>query len=158
MSLPQKFDLEYTAADGSRKRPVMLHRALFGSVERIFGTLIEHFAGRFPLWLSPRQVEILTVADRHVPYAEQLLKKIKEKGFHAAIDDSNESVSKKVRNSQVNQVNYILTVGDQEMEHGTINLRTREMEVIGEIKLDDFLTRIEEERRNKSLTSPWKGQ
>jgi len=155
MALPQKFELEYTASDGSRKRPVMLHRALFGSVERFFGILIEHFAGRFPLWLSPRQVEILTVADRHVPYADELAKKIKALGFHVSVDDSNESVSKKVRNGQMNQVNYLLTIGDQEMENKTINVRTREMEIVGELSLDDFLTRIEEEKKTRSLVSSW---
>jgi len=155
MALPQKFELEYTASDGTRKQPVMLHRALFGSVERFFGILIEHFAGRFPLWLSPRQVSLLPVADRHVPYADELAQKIKARGFHVSVDDSNESVSKKVRNGQINQVNYLLTIGDQEMEHKTINVRTREMEIVGELSLDDFLTRIEEEKKTKSLVSPW---
>ena len=155
MALPQKFELEYTASDGSRKQPVMLHRALFGSVERFFGILIEHFAGRFPLWLSPRQVSLLPVADRHVPYADELAQKIKARGFHVSVDDSNESVSKKVRNGQINQVNYLLTIGDQEMEHKTVNVRTREMEIVGELTLDDFLTRIEEEKKTKSLVSPW---
>ncbi len=155
MALPQKFELEYTASDGTRKQPVMLHRALFGSVERFFGILIEHFAGRFPLWLSPRQVSLLPVADRHVPYADELAQKIKARGFHVSVDDSNESVSKKVRNGQINQVNYLLTIGDQEMEHKTINVRTREMEIVGELSLDEFLTRIEEEKKTKSLVSPW---
>lgn len=155
MALPQKFELEYTASDGTRKQPIMLHRALFGSVERFFGILIEHFAGRFPLWLSPRQVGILTVADRHIPYADELAKQIKAHGFHVSVDDSNESVSKKVRNGQMNQVNYLLTIGDQEMEHKTINIRTREMEIVGELSLEEFLTRIDEERQTKSLSSPW---
>src|SRR5262249_51157683 len=88
MALPEKFDLEYTAADGSRQRPVMIHRALFGSVERFFGILIEHFAGRFPLWISPLQVRIVAVADRHLPYSEELAKKIRDAGFICEIDDS----------------------------------------------------------------------
>lgn len=156
MALPERFDLEYTASDGTRQRPVMIHRAIFGSVERFFGILIEHFAGRFPLWLSPSQVRILTVADRHEPYARELSKRIKEAGFHVDVDVSSESVSKKVRNAQVAQYNYILTIGDKEMENRTLNLRTRENRVVGELQLDDFLNAISEEYQTRSLTSPYK--
>lgn len=155
MALPERFDLEYTAEDGSRPRPIMIHRALFGSVERFFGILIEHFAGRFPLWISPRQVRLLTVADRHVPYAEEVHRVIHDRGFHCAIDSSAESVGKKVRNAQLDQVNYILTIGDQEVEHCTIALRTRDNVVHGELKLDAFLEAIEQERKSRSLSSPY---
>lgn len=155
MALPEKFELEYTAADGSRQRPVMLHRAIFGSVERFFGILIEHFSGRFPLWLSPSQVRILTVADRHLPFAEELEKRFKDAGFHCDIDSASESVSKKVRNAQLSQFNYILTVGDQEMEHKTANLRTRDNVVHGEINVDEFIKIIDEERKKRSLVSPY---
>ena len=155
MALPEKFELEYTAPDGSRKRPVMIHRTIYGSLERFFGVLIEHFAGRFPLWLSPLQVRLLTVADRHIEYAEKLLKKIREAGFHADVDHSGESVSKKVRNAQLTQINYILTVGDKEMENHTLNLRTRNNVVHGELKLDEFLQKIEKEKKERSLTSPF---
>lgn len=155
MALPEKFELEYTAADGSKQRPVMIHRAIFGSVERFFGILIEHFSGRFPLWLSPVQVRILTVADRHEPYAQALAKEVKRMGFHCEVDATGESVSKKVRNAQINQVNYMLTIGDQEMEHQTINLRTRDNVVCGELKLDSFLTTIAKERQERSLHSPF---
>jgi threonyl-tRNA synthetase len=158
MALPEKFDLEYTAADGTRQRPVMIHRALFGSVERFFGILIEHYAGKFPLWLSPHQIRILIVADRHLPYAEELKKRIKQAGFTCDIDDSNESVSKKVRNAQLAQINYILTVGDQEVEHKTANLRTRSNQVIGEVQVDQFLSRIEQERNSRSLESAYKAE
>ncbi len=95
----------------------MIHRAIFGSIERFFGILIEHFAGKFPLWLSPSQVRILTVADRHEPYAQQLAQRFKDENFHVQVDSSEESVSKKVRNAQLAQFNYILTVGDKEMEN-----------------------------------------
>lgn len=155
MALPEKFELEYTASDGSRQRPVMLHRAIFGSVERFFGILIEHFSGRFPLWLSPSQVRILTVADRHLPFAEELEKRFKENGFHCDVDAASESVSKKVRNAQLSQFNYILTVGDQEMEHKTANLRTRDNVVHGEINVDEFIKTIDEERKQRSLVSPY---
>ena len=149
MALPEKFDLEYTAQDGTRQRPIMIHRALFGSIERFFGILIEHYAGRFPLWISPHQVRIIAVADRHEPYCQELSKKIKAAGFICDVDHSNESVSKKIRNAQISQINYILTVGDQEVEHKTANLRTRNNEVIGEVQLDDFLKKIEEEKNQR---------
>jgi len=158
MALPEKFDLEYTAADGTRQRPVMIHRALFGSVERFFGILIEHYAGKFPLWLSPHQIRIIIVADRHQPYALELEKKIKRAGFTCDIDDSNESVSKKIRNAQLAQINYILTVGDQEVEHKSANLRTRNNQVLGEIDIDQFLNTINQEKQERCLESAYKSE
>lgn len=155
MALPRRFDLEYTSQDGSRQRPVMLHRAIFGSIERFFGILIEHFAGRFPLWLSPRQIRILCVADRHVPYAEELAAELKAHGFLCDVDDTHESVSKKVRQAQIDQVNYMLTIGDKELEHGTLNLRTRNNALHGELELKAFLEKITEERENRALESPF---
>jgi threonyl-tRNA synthetase len=158
MALPDKFELEYVAQDGSRQKPVMIHRAIFGSIERFFGILIEHFAGRFPLWLSPVQVRLLTVADRHLPYAEELYRKLKNAKFQVTIDDSSESVSKKVRNAQLAQVNYMLTIGDKELENKTINLRTRDNVVHGELDMNNFLQKIEVERNIRSLTSAYSSQ
>lgn len=155
MALPEKFELEYTDSDGSRKRPVMIHRAIFGSIERFFGILIEHFAGKFPLWLSPNPVRILTVADRHEPYAQEIAKKIRKAGFQVEIDSSPESVSKKVRSAQLAQCNYMLTLGDKEVEHRTLNLRTRDNALHGELELDQFLEKIQQEKANRSLTSPF---
>jgi threonyl-tRNA synthetase len=155
MALPERFDLEYTAADGNRKRPVMIHRALFGSIERFFGILIEHFVGRFPLWLSPQHVRILPVADRHVERASVLLEQLRKSGFYADIDDSHDSVSKKVRNAQVAQINYMITVGDKEVEDGTISLRTRENQVFNAVSFDCFLENIRQERDTRSLISPY---
>lgn len=155
MALPERFELEYTASDGSKKRPVMIHRALFGSVERFFGILIEHFSGRFPLWLSPLHVRLLTVADRHQPYADEVAAKIKQAGFHVDVDHAQESVSKKVRNAQLAQINYILTVGDQEVEHRKVNLRTRDNAVLGEVDVDEFLQNIAREKETRSLVSPY---
>jgi len=155
MALPEKFELEYIASDGTKQRPVMIHRAIFGSIERFFGILIEHFAGRFPLWLSPVQVRIMTVADRHAPYAQELYKLFKDAGFQVDIDDSSESVGKKVRNAQLSQINYMLTIGDQEMDHKTINLRTRDNVVHGELQASDFIKIIEKEKNERSLKSPY---
>lgn len=155
MALPERFDLEYTAPDGSKKRPVMIHRAIFGSIERFMGILIEHFAGKFPLWLSPLQIRMITVADRHESYAKELEKKFRKNGFQVEVDSSQESVSKKVRNAQLAQANYILTIGDQEVENQTANLRTRDNVVHGEIDIDCFLKTIEGERAQRALTSPY---
>lgn len=151
MALPERFDLEYIDKDGGRKRPVMIHRALFGSIERFFGILIEHFAGKFPLWLAPNQIRLMTVADRHVDYAEELARKIRQEGFHVEVDHSPESVSKKVRNAQLAQCNYMLTIGDKEMENGTLNLRTRDNVVHGEMHLEPFLTALIKEKNTRSL-------
>lgn len=158
MALPEKFELEYTAPDGSKKRPVMIHRALFGSIERFLGILIEHYVGKFPLWLSPLQIRIITVADRHEPYAAQLAQQFKDAGFHVELDSASESVSKKVRNAQLAQANYILTIGDQEVEHQTANLRTRDNVVHGEINIEQFLKTLEEEKRSRAQESPYATQ
>lgn len=152
MSLPQKFDLVYMDSDGEHKRPVMIHRAIYGSLERFFGILIEHFAGRFPLWISPLQVRLIPVADRHNAYAQELAKKIKEAGFICDVDESHESVSKKIRDAQLLQINYMLTVGDREMESGNVNLRRRDNNVYGEIDLNSFLTILKKEYEERSLT------
>lgn len=152
MALPERFELEYTDRDGSRKRPVMLHRVVLGSIERFMGILIEHFKGRFPLWISPHQIRILPVADRHVEAAEKLAAKFKEAGYIVDIDDSHESISKKVRNAQLLQVNYMLTLGDKELETGQLAVRSRE----GKQETMDyapFLEKIDREKQTKSLES-----
>lgn len=153
MSLPEKFELEYTDSDGQAKRPVMIHRALFGSMERFIGILIEHFAGKFPLWISPRPVRIITVADRHVPYAQELCVALQKAGFLCEVDDSQESVNKKIRNAQLMQVNYMLTVGDKELENRSINLRTRDNVVHGEIDLNQFIHTLKKENEERSVSS-----
>ena len=155
MALPEKFQLEYMDSDGQLKRPIMIHRALFGSIERFFGILIEHFAGKFPLWLSPRQVCIITVADRHNDYAHLLAAEIKKAGMLCDVDDGAESMNKKIRNAQLMQYNYMLTVGDKELENKTINLRTRDNVVHGELDLKTFIDTIQKESKERALTSPF---
>jgi threonyl-tRNA synthetase len=153
-SLPEKFDLEYIAQDGSRQRPAMIHRALFGSIERFFGVLIEHFAGKFPLWLSPLGVRLIPVADRHAKYARQLADKIEEMTeIVCDVDDSNESVSKKIRNAQLLKINYMITVGDQEVQNLTLSLRTRDNVIHSDLELCYFIEKIMTEKREKSLVS-----
>jgi threonyl-tRNA synthetase len=155
MALPERFQLEYMDADGVPKRPIMLHRAILGSVERFFGILIEHFAAKFPLWLSPNPVRVITVADRHADFAHEMAKRIEAAGFLCDVDASSESVGKKVRTAQLCQVNYLLTVGDQELERGDVSLRTRDNVVHGSISIDEFLKSIEKEFSSKAFISPY---
>lgn len=155
MSLPERFELEYTDSDGSPKRPVMIHRALYGSIERFFAILIEHFAGRFPLWLSPRQIRLLPVADRHVLFADEIFRRLQERNFLVETDISHESVSKKIRNAQMDQVNYMLVIGDKECESRKLSLRTRDNHVVGDLEFSDFIESIEIERKTKQLVSPF---
>lgn len=155
LSLPEKFSLEYIDSDGQPKRPIMLHRALFGSIERFFGILIEHFSGKFPLWMSSNQVAIIPVAERHVPYAKGVEKNVKNASLICHVDDTNESVSKKVRLLQLMKTNYILTVGDREVEEQTVSLRTRDNVVHGAISLDAFLEKVLREKDARSLVSPF---
>ena len=133
----------------------MLHRAIFGSIERFFGILVEHFAGKFPLWLSPYPIRILTVADRHIPYAEEVRRQIAGRGFACDLDVTQESVSKKVRSAQLLKTNYMLTIGDQEVEHRTVALRTRDNVVHGEVDISNFLDKVETERTTRALMSPF---
>ncbi len=153
MSLPEKFELDYMDNDGQLKRPVMIHRALFGSIERFLGILIEHFAGKFPLWISPRQVCVLTIADRHNETALAITKEIKKAGLLCDLDDSAESMNKKVRNAQLMQYNYIFTVGDKEQENGTVNVRTRDNVIHGEMQILTLISQLLKECSLKSLTS-----
>ena len=153
MSLPERFELEYTATDGSKKRPIMAHRALLGSIERFFGNLIEFYTGKFPLWLSPSQVAILPVADRHLAYANEVKKIFFDDGFETKVDDSSESVSKKVRTAQLEQYNYILTVGDKEIEGRDVSVRTRDNVVHGQMGTKELLDLLRKEREQKSLGS-----
>lgn len=155
MALPERFELEYKNRDGDFKRPIMIHRAIFGSIERFLGILIEHFAGKFPFWMSPIPIRIIPVAETHQPYAYEVQKKIQEAGFTCSVDASEDSLGKRVRKAQMQQINYMLTVGDQEMDNKTIALRTRDNVVHGEIALDDFLKNCTIEYKNRQLTSPY---
>jgi len=147
--MPLRFGAEYEGADGKKHTVVMIHRAILGSLERFIGVMVEHYAGRFPLWLSPVQVKILTVADRHDSYAESVRKQLFDAGLRVVVDDRSESIPKKVREAQLEQVNYILVVGDQEIKNSTVTVRTRNNEVVGEKKIDEFLTALLDEIRRR---------
>lgn len=151
MFLPERFALEYTNAQGEKSTPIMLHRALFGSIERFLGILIEHFKGKFPLWLSPEHIRIITVADRHQPKAKELAAAWQQLGFVVVVDDSNESVSKKIRNAQNMQVNYMVTIGDAELQEETLSVRTRDNRVLHMTK-ERFVNTLLEEKNSLSLT------
>lgn len=153
MSLPEKFKLVYRDIDGEEKRPIMIHRAIFGSIERFFGIIIEHYAGKFPLWLSPLPIRILTIADRHIAYAKKIQKILETESFIVDIDDSGESVSKKVRNAQLQQINYMIMIGDAEEAAGSISLRSRDNRVHGQLQLDTFIKTVLEEKKKRLPTS-----
>ena len=124
-NLPQRFGLEYVAEDGSRKQPVMVHRALFGSVERFFGVLIEHYAGAFPVWLSPVQVAMIPISERHAEYANKVADQLKAIGVRVEVDARNEKMNAKIREHAMQKVPFLLVVGDKEAEAGKVNVRTR---------------------------------
>jgi threonyl-tRNA synthetase len=137
--------------DNERHRPVMIHRAILGSVERFAGVLIEHYAGAFPLWLAPEQVRVVPIADRHAPGAHELAAKLREAGLRAEVDDSRETVPKKVRAAQLMRVNYTLVVGDREIEAGTVSVRDREGHEVRGVALDDFVQKAVAEAESRSL-------
>jgi threonyl-tRNA synthetase len=140
MSQPDNFDLTYMGEDGENKhRPVMIHRTIYGSLERFIGILIEHYMAKFPLWLSPVQIKILAVADRFNDYAKEVKEKLTAEGFRVELDSRSETLSKKVREAQLEKVNYILVVGEQEVTDKTVTVRTRDNEVKGAKSVADFI-------------------
>ncbi|MDD3178676.1 MAG: threonine--tRNA ligase, partial [Candidatus ainarchaeum sp.] len=149
--MPEKFDLTYESRNNEKKRPVMLHRAVLGSVERFMGILVEHFEGKFPLWISPLQIAILPIADRHLDYSKKIAKQLKEKGFRIEINDKAETMNKKIRNAQIKKINYILVIGDKEEQNQTVNIRTRDEKIIGEKSINNFINELIEEIKEKKL-------
>jgi len=149
--MPDKFDLTYEGPNNQKQRPVMLHRAILGSVERFMGILIEKYEGKFPLWLSPTQISILTIADRHNDYAKELASKFRDAGFRVELSLDAETMNKKIRNAQIAKINYIIVVGDKEQENKTINVRTRDNQVLGEKEIPEFISTLKEEVRTKKL-------
>ncbi|NSW79965.1 MAG: threonine--tRNA ligase [Chthonomonadetes bacterium] len=148
-TLPERFDLEYIGPDGQPHRPVMIHRAPFGSLERLIGILIEHYAGAFPLWLAPVQVIVLPIADRHVPYAQQIRQRLEEQGFRVEVDSRNEKTGFKVREAELQKIPYMLVVGDRDMQNGTVSVRKRSAGDQGATTLDAFIARLREEMGGK---------
>jgi len=139
---PQRFDLEYVGADNQRHQPIMVHRALFGSVERFFGVLLEHFAGAFPVWLAPVQVRVLPVRDDHQPYAARLVDRLRAEGFRADTVAADEKLGARIRKAKVEKLPYVLVVGDDDVEHGTVGVNPRGGEVERGVTVDDFVERL----------------
>lgn len=144
-SMPERFDMEYIGEDGKPHRPVMIHRAALGSLERFMGILIEDYAGAFPLWLAPVQARILPIADRHVEYAEEVAARLQEIGLRAEVDARNEKTGFKIREAQIQKVPYMLVVGDKEAEAGQVSVRQRDEGDLGAMSTDDFITRVKTE-------------
>jgi len=150
-NLPERFDLTYTDSNGSKKRPVMLHRVIFGSVERFIGILIEHFAGAFPLWISPVQIKIIPITDGQLEYARKIESELKENNIRAEIDDKSETMQNKIRNAAGEKVPYMVIIGGREAENKTISVRQRDGQDLGSMSLSDFINSIKDQISKKSL-------
>jgi len=150
-NFPEKFDLTYVDRKGKKKRPIMLHRALLGSLERFIGILIEHYAGAFPLWLSPIQISVIPVGSRHREHAREIGKLLDEKGLRVQVQDEAETVSKKIRKGEVQKIPYMLVVGDKEAKNGSVRVRQREKGDIGVMKLEKFIKKVEKEIKDKNI-------
>ena len=141
-NLPDRFDIEFQGSDGARHRPIMIHRALMGSLERFFGVLVEHHAGAFPVWLSPVQARVMTIAERHSAYAAEVKQALREMGIRAEADTDNEKIGYKVRQGTLQKIPYLLTVGDAELEKKTVNVRKRGGQNLGEMTIGEFGTMV----------------
>ena len=147
--LPQRFELEYIGSDGGKHRPIVIHRVIFGSIERFIGILIEHFAGKFPVWLSPVQVKVLPISDNFVEYGSEVIGKLREAGIRCEIDNRSEKIGYKIREARNERVPYMIIVGEQEKTHGNISLRSREGGDEGSISLEEFIARVQKEEKEK---------
>src|SRR5580704_5682343 len=152
-TLPERFGLEYVGEDGKRHQPLMVHRALYGSIERFFGVLIEHYAGAFPVWLSPTQVAVIPIGEKHHAYANEVGEKLKAAGIRAHVDTRNEKMNAKIREHAMQKVPFQLVLGDREMEAGEVNVRVRGQEKAeGSVKAEAFVERVKELIASKAAT------
>ena len=150
-NLPERFDLSFMNEESKKERPVVIHRAISGALERFMAVMIEHFAGRFPLWLSPVQVKVVTIADRNLEHAQQLVTKMIQKNIRVELDNRSESMGKKVRDAQLQQVNYIITIGDKEQEKNTLAIRTRSGEQQFDVNPEEFILKLVEEIQSRKI-------
>jgi len=151
MQMPERFDLTYEGKDGKKHRPVMIHRAIFGSFERFIGILVEHFAGKFPLWLNPSQIIVMNINENNLGFAKEIYSKLKENNFRVELDDRNESIPKKVREAQLRKTSYALTIGDKEQKNKTLAVRTLDGKVKFDVKVQDFINELNKKINNKEL-------
>ena len=142
MQMPERFELEYTGADGQKHRPVMIHRVVFGSIERFIGILIEHFAGAFPVWLAPVQVKVIPISEAHHAYAKQVEQELRDAGLRVEGDYRAEKMGYKIREAQLEKIPYMLVVGAQEMENGTVSVRARKEEKGGTKTVEEFKAQV----------------
>ena len=149
MQLPERFELEYTGADGEKHRPVMIHRVVLGSIERFIGVITEHFAGAFPTWLAPEQVRVMPMTDRNIPCAQEVMKQLTDNGFRATMDDRNEKIGYKIREAQVHKVPYMIVIGDKDEEKGIISVRNRKTGETTPMELGEFIEKLDYEVKNK---------
>ena len=147
--LPQRFELEYIGSDGEKHRPIVIHRVIFGSIERFIGILIEHFAGKFPVWLSPIQVKVLPIFDSFMEYGHEVIDKLRKYGIRCEIDNRSEKIGYKIREARNERVPYMIIVGEKEKNHGNISLRSRDMGEEGSTSLEEFITRVLKEDQEK---------
>ncbi len=151
MSLPERFDLSYIGADNEKHRPIMIHRVIYGSIERFFGILVGHFAGRFPLWLTPVQMIVLPMNDDIISYADDVSKFFNKQGFRSDVDRRTESLKRKVRDAQLNQIPLIITIGAKEMESGNLSVRTLDGKVRYNVDREDFMGRVAKNVKARNL-------
>jgi threonyl-tRNA synthetase len=140
--LPQRFELEYVGSDGQRHRPIMIHRALFGSVERFFGVLVEHYAGAFPAWLAPVQVEVLPVAEAHLDYAHEVAAELRGHGFRVEVTGADDTLGKRIRRAKSQKLPYVLVVGDDDVAHHSVGVNPRGGEVERNVPVSGFAERL----------------
>jgi threonyl-tRNA synthetase len=143
--LPLRFEIEYTGADGEPHRPIMIHRVIFGSLERFIGILTEHYAGNFPVWLSPLQVKILPISEKFSLYAGEIQKQLKVKGIRCELDGRDEKIGYKIREARMQKIPYMLIVGEKETESGTVSVRNRELGELGNLAMEEFIEKIQSE-------------
>jgi threonyl-tRNA synthetase len=149
-NLPERFKLEYIGSDNGRHQPIMLHRALFGSVERFFGVLLEHYGGAFPTWLAPVQVRVLPVTSGHEPYATKLVAQLLRAGFRVDTSVADEQLGKRIRSAKLERIPYVLVVGDDDVANETVGVNPRGGEVIRDVKFADFVKQLHDETADAS--------
>ena len=147
--LPQRFEAEYIGADDQRHRPIMIHRVVFGSIERFIGILTEHFAGKFPTWLAPVQVKILPIADRHNEFCEKLMNAMKDQGIRCEMDTRTEKTGYKIREAQLQKIPYMLVIGDNEVNDNIISVRSRDEGDMGTFNPDEFIAKLVSDIKNR---------
>ena len=151
MQMPARFDVTYVGADGEKHIPWMIHRTIFGSVERFIGILTEHFEGKFPLWLAPVQVRLMTVTEKFNDYANKIAEEMRASGLRVEVDDRNEKIGYKLREARNERVSYMCVIGEREAEAGTVSVRSGKVGELGEMSVEEFTDKLLEEIRTKAV-------